>query len=52
MSESRTKIREKWREIFFVYAREIFHSRTKTKKFPRHVFSPHVPCIFGLRTAI
>ncbi|MCE8193030.1 DUF1661 domain-containing protein [Porphyromonas gingivalis] len=37
---------------YFVYAREIFHFRTKTKKFLRHVFSPHAPCVFGLRTAI
>nr|WP_262909192.1 DUF1661 domain-containing protein [Porphyromonas gingivalis] len=32
----------KWREIFFVVARKIFASRTKTKKFSRHLFSVHV----------
>ncbi|WP_179857690.1 DUF1661 domain-containing protein [Porphyromonas gingivalis] len=43
----------KFRRVnYFGYAREIFHSRTKTKKFLRHVFSPHAPCVFGLRTAI
>ena len=30
--------REKRRENFFAVAREFFTSRTKTKKFPRHVF--------------
>nr|WP_152567458.1 DUF1661 domain-containing protein [Porphyromonas gulae] len=32
------KAERKWRENFFVLAREFFHSRTKMKKFPRHVF--------------
>nr|WP_262908950.1 DUF1661 domain-containing protein [Porphyromonas gingivalis] len=29
---------KKWREIFFAVARKFFTSRTKTKKFSRHVF--------------
>ena len=37
-SKSQTKISKKWRENFFVVARDFFNFRTKIKIFSDHVF--------------
>ncbi|HBW78403.1 MAG TPA: hypothetical protein DEF62_04865 [Porphyromonas gingivalis] len=43
------KAERKWRGNFFVLVREFFHSRTKTKKFPNHVFGRGEPTILRTR---
>ncbi|WP_421958491.1 DUF1661 domain-containing protein [Porphyromonas gingivalis] len=40
-SNRRTTVSENTCQNFFLLAREFFHSRTKTKKFSRHLFQYH-----------